>query len=96
MPHNRAATAPILGPRPQEWGPAPISITVGDWWQYGTHLRATCSCGADREIPASSVIKLLGAGHHFNEAVDLPRITRALVCGSCGKKGSAIVRLVQP
>ncbi len=68
---------------------------MGDWWSRGYSLRALCPCGAERPVPAAAVLKLFGEEHHFQEPADNARIAKALVCGSCGKKGLASVRVVR-
>lgn len=84
----------ILGPKPGG-NPFDTSLVVSNWWRTGISLRALCTCGAERQVPTVSIIALLGDGHHFDEARDLPRVANALRCGTCGEKGRATVRLVR-
>jgi hypothetical protein len=73
-----------------------LRTRMGDWWKYEVAFRAKCTCGAERDVPMGSILKMFGQEHQFDEPRDIPRLARALVCGSCGRKGQATVRLVQP
>lgn len=69
-------------------------IRMGDWWSKGIHLRALCSCGAERQVPSAAVLKLFGQEHSWREGFDNERIAKLLVCGTCKQKGRASVRVV--
>jgi hypothetical protein len=69
---------------------------MGDWHFHSIGLRAKCAnCGADREVSTIFVLNHFGPEHRFNEARDIPRITKHLTCGTCGAKGTASVKVVK-
>jgi hypothetical protein len=67
---------------------------MGDWWSKGYTIRALCQCGAERQVPSASILKLFGQEHHWKEGFDNERMAKALVCGTCKRKGLATVRVV--
>jgi hypothetical protein len=68
--------------------------TIGEWWRHGITLRTKCQCGADREVPTSTLITELGAGMSISEA-DLPELAKRMKCLSCKERGKVTLRLVR-
>ncbi len=86
---------PIPGPKPDGFR-IDERLKVGQWYASGYRIRALCKCGAEREVPTGSIVRLFGANHYFEEAHDMPRLVKALVCGSCKERGKATAVLVKP
>lgn len=90
---NFAAGGPILGPASSA-SPLDPLVRVEHWGRLGWSLRATCQCGAERQIAPYFVTKFFGGQHHFDVDHDPQRIAKRLLCGTCKKKGQAVVKLV--